>query len=60
MNILAIDLGKFNSIAGFYESEGKEDRFQLCKTERNYLTTLLKSENFGLAVMEAYSCSAWF
>ena len=59
MNILAIDLGKFNSMVCFYNSETKEHRFQLCKTERNYLTTLLGSEHFDLVVMEACSCSGW-
>lgn len=59
MNILAIDLGKFNSMACFYNSQTREHRFQLCKTERNYLTTLFKSEHFDLVVMEACSCSGW-
>ena len=59
MNILAIDLGKFNSMACFYDSETREHRFQLCKTERSYLATLLGSEHFDLIVMEACSCSGW-
>lgn len=59
MNILALDLGKFNSMACFYDSESGKHRFQLCKTERNYLTTLLQSEPFDLVVMEACSCSGW-
>ena len=58
MNILAIDLGKFNSMACFYNSQTREHRFQLCKTERNYLTTLFKSEHFDLVVMEADWASA--
>jgi len=59
MNIVAIDLGKFNSMACIYNSETKVHRFQLCKTERDYLTTLLKSEPIDLVVMEACSCSGW-
>ena len=59
MNILALDLGKFNSMACIYDSSTRQYRFQLCRTERTYLKTLLQSQSFDLVVMEACSCSGW-
>ena len=48
MNILAIDLGKFNSMVCFYNSDTKEHRFQLCKTERNF-------KGYGTVHLKTYS-----
>jgi transposase len=59
MNIIAIDLGKFNSMVCFFDSESKEHRTQLAKTERGYLKTVLQSEPCELVVMEACSASGW-
>lgn len=58
-NILAIDLGKFNSMACFYNTESGEYRYQAVKTEREYLRTLLSKHPIDLVVMEACSCSGW-
>ncbi len=59
MNIIAIDLGKFNSMVCFFDSATNEYRFQLIKTERGYLRTLLSKGPSDLVVMEACSCSGW-
>jgi len=59
MNILAIDLGKFNSMVCIFDAATNEYRFQAVKTEREYLRTVLQSEAIDLVVMEACSCSGW-
>jgi hypothetical protein len=38
MNILAIDLGKFNSMCCFFETKTQEYPFQAAATTRRYLT----------------------
>ncbi len=60
MNIISIDLGKFNSMGYFFDSETGETRTQLVKSERGYLTTVLKNNAADLVVMEACSASVWF
>jgi transposase len=57
MNIVAIDLGKFNSMVCFFDSDTNEYRFQLVKTERGYLRTLLTNHPCDLVVMEACTAS---
>ena len=37
MNILAIDLGKFNSMCCFFDTDSQESRFQPAATARSYL-----------------------
>ena len=59
MNIIAIDLGKFNSMACFFDSETKKTRTELVKSERGYLMTLLKNHPCDLVVMEACCASGW-
>ena len=59
MNIIAIDLGKFNSMVCFFDSATNEYRFQLIKTERGYLRTLLTKHPSDLVVMEACTASGW-
>ena len=59
MIIIAIDLGKFNSIVCFFDSARNEYRFQLIKTERGYLWTLLTKHVSDLVVMEACTASGW-
>jgi len=59
MKIIAIDLGKFNSMVCFFDSETNEYRFQLIKTERGYLKTLLRKNSSDLVVMEACTASGW-
>lgn len=59
MKILALDLGKFNSMACVFNSRTKKYRTQLLKSERGYFKTLLKSVQPDLVVMEACSASGW-
>ena len=59
MKIIAIDLGKFNSMVCFFDSDTNEHRFQLIKTELGYLRTLLTKHVSDLVVMEACTASGW-
>lgn len=59
MLILAIDLGKFNSMCCFYDTKTKKPEFQKAETTRRYLTTVLKSRQVDLVVMEACGPSGW-
>ena len=59
MNIIAIDLGKFNSMVCFFDSASNEYRTQLVKSERGYLQTVLNNHPVDLVVMEACSASGW-
>ena len=59
MKILAIDLGKFNSMCCFYETKTQKYRFQTVATTREYLTTLFKNHVIDLVVMEACGPSGW-
>ena len=53
MNILALDLGKFNTVYCFFNSKTRQHEFLSLATERNYLTTVLNGRNINLVVMEA-------
>ncbi len=59
MNILAIDLGKFNSMCCFYDTDTEEHRFQAVATTRSYLTTVFTHYKIDLVVMEACGPSGW-
>lgn len=59
MNILALDLGKFNTMCCFFDSNSRKHRFLNAATERHYLTTVLKSPKIDLVVMEACGPSGW-
>ncbi len=59
MNILAIDLGKFNSMCCFFDTNTQEHRFQAAATTRSYLTAVLKNYEIDLVVMEACGPSGW-
>ena len=59
MNILAIDLGKFNSMCCFFDTQTQEYRFQTAATNRRYLTILLENHDVDLVVMEACGPSGW-
>ena len=59
MNILAIDLGKFNSMCCFFDTETQKCRFQTAATTRQYLTAVLKHHEIDLVVMEACGPSGW-
>jgi len=59
MNILAIDLGKFNSMCCFYDTDTQEYRFQAVATTRPYLTAVFTHHKIDLVVMEACGPSGW-
>ena len=59
MIILAIDLGKFNSMCCFYDTATHKYRFQTVETTRSYLTTVFQNHKIDLVVMEACGPSAW-
>jgi hypothetical protein len=57
MKILALDLGKFNSVSCFYDTLGQATEFWTCATNRSYLVTLLRKYQPELVVFEACSIS---
>jgi len=59
MKILALDLGKFNSMCCFFDTKTRKHQFLLAATERNYLTTVFKKHQIDLVVMEACGPSGW-
>ena len=59
MNILAIDLGKFNSMCCFFDTDTQEHRFQMAATTKHYLTAVLTNHKIDLVVMEACGPSGW-
>ena len=59
MKILALDLGKFNSMCCFFDSATRKHRFVTATTDPAYLTTVFKSEKIDLVVMEACGPSGW-
>jgi len=59
MNILAIDLGKFNSMCCFFDTDTQEYSFLNTATTRGYLTTVFKKHTIDLVVMEACGPSGW-
>ncbi len=59
MLILAIDLGKFNSMCCFYDVETQKAEYQKAETTRRYLRAVLKSRKIDIVVMEACGPSGW-
>jgi len=59
MNILALDLGKFNSMCCFYDTDAQKYRFQAVATTRPYLTAVFTHHKIDLVVMEACGPSGW-
>ena len=59
MIILAIDLGKFNSMCCFFDTATQEYRFQRAATTKAYFESILKAEPIGLVVMEACGPCGW-
>ncbi len=59
MIMLALDLGKFNTMCCIYNSKTRKHEFINATTERTYLTTLLKKTKCDLVVMEACGPSGW-
>ncbi len=61
MKILALDLGKFNTMCCFYDSKTRKHTFLNASTDRNYLATIFKQHQnkIDLVVMEACGPSGW-
>ena len=59
MIIMAIDLGKFNSMVCIYDSETRAHSFETVLTERGYFQTLFKQLKPDLIVVEACGPSGW-
>ncbi len=59
MKILALVLGKFNTMCIFFDTKTRKYSFLKATTERNYLNTLFKNHKIDLVVMEACGPSGW-
>ena len=59
MIILAIDLGKFNSMCCFYDTDSLEARYQKIPTDRGYLESFLRTHAIDRVVFEACGPSGW-
>jgi transposase len=59
MKILALDLGKFNTMCCFFDTKTRKYEFLTAATERGYLTTVFKKHKIDLVVMEACGPSGW-
>jgi transposase len=61
MKILALDLGKFNTMCCFFDSKTRKHSFLNATTDRNYLSTIFKQHKgkIDLVVMEACGPSGW-
>lgn len=57
--ILALDLGKFNTMCCFFNPKTREHTFLNAATDRDYLTTVFKNHKIDLLVMEACGPSGW-
>ncbi len=59
MIIMAIDLGKFNSMACINDTDTQEQQLETVSTERGYFRTLFNSYSPDLVVVEACGPSGW-
>jgi hypothetical protein len=59
MKMLALDLGKFNTMCCCFDTATRKYRFLTAKTDPTYLTPVFKSEKIDLVVMEACRPSGW-
>lgn len=57
--ILALDLGKFNTMCCFFDAKTRKRSFLNATTERNYLETIFKKYKIDLVVMEACGPPGW-
>ena len=53
MKILALDIGKFNTMCYFYDTKTRKHTFLNATTDQNYFATLFKKHKFDVVVMEA-------
>lgn len=59
MDIIAADLGKFNSMFCFYNSQTQEHSLANAPTDRGYFQSVFKSRQPALVVVEACGPSGW-
>lgn len=59
MKILALDLGKFNTMCCFFDAKTRKHTFLNATTDRSYLSTVFKKHKIDLVVMEACGPSGW-
>ena len=59
MKILALDLGKFNTMCCLFDSKTRKHQFINATTDRHYLSTIMKKHKLDLVVMEACGPSTW-
>jgi transposase len=59
MMILALDLGKFNTMCCFFDSETRKPEFIVAETQREYLTKIFKLKTIDVVVMEACGPCGW-
>ena len=59
MKILALDLGKFNTMCCFFDAKTRKVEFLTAATDRRYLTVVFKKHKIDLVVMEACGPSGW-
>jgi len=59
MMILALDLGKFNTMCCFFDSETRKHEFIVAATQREYLTKIFKLKHVDIVVMEACGPCGW-
>ncbi len=59
MMILALDLGKFNTMCCFFDSETRKPEFIVAETQREYLTKIFKLKHVDIVVMEACGPCGW-
>ena len=59
MNIMAFDLGKFNSMMCLYETNTKTMTMETVGTQREYFRSLIVNHKPDLVVVEACGPSGW-
>ena len=59
MKILALDLGKFNTMCCLFDSKTRQHTFLNATTDRHYLAMIFKKHKLDLAVREACGPSGW-
>jgi transposase len=59
MKILALDLGKFKTMCCFFDTKTRKHEFLTAATDRHYLTSVFKTNQIDLVVMEACGPSGW-
>ncbi len=59
MKILALDLGKFNSVCCFFNTNTRKATFLTTPTKREHIADIFKKAKADLIVMESCGPSGW-